>query len=98
MPEFQIVTRQEAMSSAMTGTRSQALQEYAQYIESLDPNMAGHITPSVGETVATVRRRLGSAVKASGRNIQIKRLGSEIFFWEDPPKRGGGRPRKNASA
>ena len=95
MPEFEIVTRQEAISSGTTGRRSQLLQEYTQYIESLRPDTAGRLTPSAEETVATVRRRLGSAVKASGRNIQTRRVGSEIFFWEDPPKRRGGRPRKN---
>ena len=53
--------------------------------------------PSDGETVASVRRRLGSAVKASGKNMQIKRVGAEIFFWEEPSKPRGGRPRKNAN-
>ena len=98
MPEFQIVARQEAISSSTpVGRRSQLLQEYARYIESLDAATAGRLTPSGGETVATVRRRLGSAVKASGRSIQIKRVGSEIYFWEVPPKRPSGGPRKNLS-
>ena len=34
-------------------------------------------------------------VKASGRAIQIRRVGTAIYFWEDRPKRWGGRPRKN---
>lgn len=97
MPEFELVTRQEAMSSSTTGRRSQIIEEYARYIQGLGPDTAGRLTPSADETVATVRRRLGSAVKASGRTIQIKRVGPEIYFWEDPPKRRGGRPRKNAS-
>ena len=70
MPEFEIVTRQEAISSGTTGRRSQLLEEYARYIQGLGPDTAGRLTPSADETVATVRRRLGSAVKASGRSIQ----------------------------
>ena len=97
MPEFEIVDREEAIRSSTTGRRSQELREYARYIEGLRPDTAGRLTPSSDETVATVRRRLGAAVKASGKSIQIKRVGSEIFFWEDPPKRRGGRPRKNMS-
>ena len=83
------------MSSTAPGKSSQIEQEYASYIARLRPDEAGRLTPSAGETVATVRRRLGSAVKASGRSIQIKRVGSQIYFWDDPPKRRGGRPRKN---
>ncbi len=83
------------MSSATTGKSSQIAQEYASYITRLRPDEAGRLTPSDGETVATVRRRLGSAVKASGRSMKIKRVDTEIYFWDDPPKRRGGRPRKN---
>ena len=96
MPEFEVVTLREAMlSSTPTGKRSQIALEYASYLASLRPDEAGKLTPSHGETVATVRRRLGSAVTASGRSIQIKRVGTEIYFWEAAPKRRGGRPRKN---
>ena len=48
--------------------------------------------------MATVRRRLGAAIKATGKNVQIKRVGADIYFWEEPVKRRGGRPRKNATA
>ena len=96
MPEFEVVALHEAkMSSTATGKSSRITQEYASYIARLRPDEAGRLTPLDGETVATVRRRLGSAVKASGRSIQIKRVGTQIYFWDDPPKRRGGRPRKN---
>ena len=98
MPEFEVVALREAMmSSTTTGKRAQIAQEYAGYIGRLRPDEAGRLTPSDGETVATVRRRLGSAAKASGRSIQIRRVGTDIYFWEDAPKRRGGRPRKNPS-
>ena len=97
MPEFEIVARHEAMMSSPSGTRSRIIQEYTQYIEGLGPDTAGRLTPSDGETAATLRRRLGSAVKASGKSIQIKRVGNDIYFWEDSPRRRGGRPRKNVA-
>ena len=88
MPEFEVVPIGEAMMSAnATGKRSQIAQEYAGYIGRVRANEAGRLTPSDGETVATVRRRLGSAAKASGRSIQIRRVGTDIYFWEVAPKR-----------
>ena len=72
MPEFELIPRQQAMMSSSTRSRSDAIREYSQFIEHLGREEAGKLTPSDGETVATVRRRLGSAVKASGKNVQIK--------------------------
>ena len=97
MPEFELVPRQQAIVSSSAGARSDAIREYSQFIEQLGRDEAGKLTASDGETVATVRRRLGLAVKASGKNMQIKRVGVEVFFWEEPSKRRGGRPRKNAN-
>ena len=95
MPKFEVVPRQQAMMSSSTRSRSDAIREYTQYIEQLGRDEAGKLTPSDGETIATVRRRLGSAVKASGKSIQIKRAGAEIYVWEEPPKPWVSRPRKN---
>ena len=97
MPEFEVVPLQQAIASSSTRGRTHAIWEYSQFIEQLGRDESGKLTPSDGETVATVRRRLGSAVKASGKNMQIKRVGAEIYFWEEPSKRRGGRPRKDAN-
>ena len=97
MPEFELVSREEAMMTSSNPAKSEAIQEYVERIRSLGRDEAMRLTPSEGETVATVRRRLGAAVKATGKSIRIKRLGSDVYFWEDPPKRRGGRPRKNAA-
>ena len=82
MPEFEVISRQEAKARSDTGKRSQILREYVEHVESLGTDQAGRITLSPGETVATVRRRLGAAIKATGKNVQIKRVGAEIYFWE----------------
>ena len=97
MPEFELVSREEAMTTSSRPARSEVIQEYIDRIRSLGRDEAVRLTPSEGETVATVRRRLGAAVRASGKSIRIKRQGSDLYFWEDPPKRRGGRPRKNPS-
>ena len=98
MPEFEVVPRHKAMMSSSTRSRSDAIHEYIQYIEQLRPDEAGKLTPSDGETFATVRRRLGSAVKASGKSIQIKRVVAEIYFWEEPRRTRVGRPQKNTTS
>ena len=99
MAVFELVPIQEAMAaSAAAGKRVQIAQEYASYVARLRPGEAGRLIPSAGETVATVRRRLGTAVRASGRSIKIRRVSPDIYFWDDPPKRRGGRPRKNPIA
>ena len=85
------------MMSSSTRSRSDAIQEYIQYIGQLRPDEAGKLTLSDGETFATVRRLLGSAMKASGKSIQIKRVAAEIYFWEEPGKTKVGRPRKNSA-
>ena len=96
MPQFEVVPRQEAMMASSTG-RAEILQEYVKHIERLAFDQAVRVTPSDGETVATVRRRLGAAVKASGRNIQIKRVGAETYLWEERPRSRVGRPPKSTS-
>ena len=97
MPEFELVSRQEAMARSDTGKRSQIIREYVEHVQLLGPDQAGRITLSPGETMATVRRRLGAAIKATGKNVRIRRAGADIYFWEEPGKRRGGRPRKNAT-
>ena len=95
MPEFEIVSREEALRRSNTGKRAQVLGQYIQYVESLGRDEAGRVTLCPGETMATVRRRLGAAIKTTGKSVQIKRVGMEIYFWEEPVKGRGGRPRKN---
>lgn len=80
MPAFEVLSRHEAIMRSDTGKRSQVIREYVQYIERLAQNQAGRITPSPGETMATIRRRLESAIQATGKNMQIKRTGAEICF------------------
>ena len=94
MPQFELVSREEAQArTASPGRRAQVVQEYLDYISQLQEGQSGKLQPSQGETVATVRRRLGAAVKVSGKNVTIKRTGDEIYFWvQQTPRRRGRRP------
>ena len=90
MPTFDQVSLQEAMLKTATGKTAQITQEYLGYIERLPEGQAGRLQVGEGESVATVRRRLGVAAKLSGKDIAIKRLGNEVYFWvqqEPRPRR-----------
>ncbi len=90
MPTFDQVPLQEAMLKTTTGKTAQITQEYLGYIDQLTEGQAGRLQPSEGESVASVRRRLGVAAKVSGKDITIKRLGNEVYFWvqqEPRPRR-----------
>ena len=90
MPTFNQVPLQEAMLKTATGKTAQINQEYLGYIEQLTEGQAGRLRPGESESVATVRRRLGVAAKLSGKEINIKRQGNEVYFWvqqEPRPRR-----------
>ncbi len=103
MPKFELVSVEEAMMKAATGKRAQIVNEYLSYIQQLKEGQAGRLQPAEGEKVAAVRRRLGIAAKAAGKELTIKRVGDEVYFWvksqdKGRPRRRGRRPRKADTA
>ncbi len=97
MPEFRLVSLAEAQASTATeGKRALLLREYVGYIDQLKRGQAGSLRPAAGESVAAVRRRLGRAAKAAGKNMVMKRSGDEVVFWE--ARRRPGRPKKQPTA
>ena len=97
MPIFDQVPMQEAMLKTSIGKTAQINQEYLGYIQQLSEDQAGRLQPTEDESVATVRRRLGVAAKVSGKDITIKRMGQEVYFWEQPYPRLR-RQRRQAQA
>ena len=99
LPDFKLIPASEAAAKTATGKRAQLLQEYLGYIQQLQNGQAGTLRPSVDESLSTVRRRLGKAANATGKELVIKRTGEEVIFWErasgQPGRRKPGRPRKN---
>ena len=101
MPKFDLISVEEAMMKSATGKRAQMAREYLGYVEQLKEGQAGRLQAAEGETVGAVRRRLGTAAKLAGKNLTIKRVGDEVYFWtaeEAAPRRRRGRPRKDARA
>ncbi len=103
MPKFELGFVEEAMMKSATGKRAQIMKEYLSYIQQLKEGQAGKLQAAEGEKVAAIRRRLGIAAKAAGKELAIKRVEDEIYFWvksqdKGRPRRRGRRPRKADTA
>ncbi len=103
MPKFELVSIEQAMMKSTTGKRAEVIREYLGYIQQLKEGQAGTLQPAEGEKVTAVRRRLGIAAKAAGKELAIRRLGDEIYFWvksqdKERPKQKGRKPRKADAA
>ncbi len=92
MPTFDRVPLGEAKMKTASGKRAQIIAEYVRYIEQLQEGEAGRLQAGEGETIATIRRRLGAAARQSGRNLTIRRTGDGVYFWavETRRRRRGG--------
>ena len=92
MPEFTTTTLEEAQRLTGGGKREKDLAPYLESVNGLAPGTAGKVVPADGETLSTVRRRLGDAVRRSGRDIEIRRTDHAVYFWMKEGRRRG-RPR-----
>ena len=92
MPEFTTTSVEEAMRITGGGKRQKDLAAYLESIGNLPRGSAGVVQPSAGETLSTVRRRLGDAARMSGREIEIKRTDDSVYYWLKEGRRRG-RPR-----
>lgn len=97
MPTFSIVSIGEARANSATGKRAQLLQEYIGYIQRVAPGEAGKLEAGEGETTQAIKRRLGAAAQALGKNLDSKSAGTTVYFWSSDGRRRG-RPRKNPVA
>ena len=96
MPRFDRVPLGEAKMKTASGKRAQIIAEYVRYIEQLEAGEAGRLQAGEGETIATIRRRLGAAARQSGRSLTIRRTGDGVYFWEAETRRrrrGGSRAK-----
>ena len=99
MPKLDVIPIKEARAkSASIGKRAQILQEYVGYIGQLKSGQAGRLVPGKGETVSTIRRRIGAAARQAGENLSIKRVGDEVYFWAEEPANGRRRRGRGASS
>jgi hypothetical protein len=81
MPDFEIVSVEEAQSMTIPGRRGRFLNEYAAYIKELTPGQAGKLHILEQEKPATIRRRLVVVAKALSVPLTIKRSQQDVYFW-----------------
>ena len=100
MPNFELLSKQDAQLALMTGKRAEQLKEYVGYIQERQSDQVGKLTPGDGETTAAIRRRLGAAAEILGKTLEVNRQGNEVYFWEEgdgvAPRRR--RRRRTAAA
>ena len=98
MPTFRTLSIAEARANTATGKRAALLQEYMEYIQRVGPGEAGVLEAEEGETTQAIRRRLGAAAEAMGRQLDVRRSASgAVHFWASAGRRRD-RPRKNPAA
>jgi hypothetical protein len=94
MPRFETLSLEEAKRRAAPPTP--LAQQYRQYIMSLGPDQAGHLTLASGETMRGVRVRLARAARLAGKTLTVRAIGDDLYFWPaEPVKRRRGPGRKN---
>ncbi len=94
MPTFGTLPIGEARARAATGKRAALLQEYVGYIQQVTAGEAGKLEAGEGETTQAIRRRLNTAAKALGKQLEFRRTDTTVYFWSLDGRRRG-RPRKN---
>ena len=94
MPKFNTISLAEAKRKTMPSARAKIIAEYIGYIEQTErEGSAGVIESSAGENPRTLRRRLGDAMRQTGKSLEIRKDGDKLIFWSK--KRRPGRPRKS---
>ena len=95
MPAFRTISIAEARANTATGQRAALLHEYMGYVQRVPPKEAGVLEAVEGETTQAIRRRLGAAAEALGKELVVRRAGDTVYFWASDGRRRG-RPRKQS--
>ena len=79
---------------AVLPPRRAAQAQYQEYVRGLTPDSVGQLELSPEDRSITERARLKAAAKALGRNLEIRRRGNTMVFWEtnELPKTGAKAP------
>jgi hypothetical protein len=63
--------------------------------QSIEARQSRKLSLVEGDTSAAVKRRLGTAAKLKGKQLVVKRVDDDIYFWEAETQKRRGRPRKS---
>ena len=98
MVKFERMSQTKAEMDSATGKRAEIMAEYLGYLNQLKEGEAGVLTVGGSdESPTALRRRIGKAAQAAGREIVIRRKGDAIYFWLDSGVRRRRRGRKDAA-
>ncbi len=97
MPTFEVVPLQEARLKTATGRAAQNAREYTDYIQQLEEGQAGKLQVAEDEKITTIRRRLTIAANLLGKELTVKRMGDELYFWVEPAQEEKPRQRRRRS-
>jgi hypothetical protein len=100
MPEFAIISLNEAHMRTIAGRQGRYMSEYADYIQQVPQGQAGRLRGGESENPLTIRRRLATAAQRLGIHLTIKRSGQDVYFWqeateEEQPRRKRRYTRRN---
>src|SRR5918996_1670772 len=94
MPDFAIISLQEARLRTLSGRQAQYFYQYAEYIQQLSQGKAGKLHVWEYEKPITIRRRLTVVAQMLGIPLTIKRSENDIYFWSEPLQEGQPKPRR----
>ena len=82
MARFEVMSQTKAEMDSATGKRAEIMIEYLGYLNQLKEGEAGVLTASGSdESPTALRRRIGKAAQAAGKEIVIRRKDDVIYFW-----------------
>src|SRR5919202_1462033 len=78
----------EEARRAVLPPRRATQEQYQEYVRGLTADAAGQLELGEDDRPITERARLKAAAKAVGKNLEIRRRGNTMVFWEtdEPPK------------
>jgi hypothetical protein len=91
MPDFAIVSVEDAKVQTIPVRQRTYMNEYAGYIQQLSQGKAGKLHVWENEKPTTIRRRLTVVAQMLGIPLTIKRSENDIYFWSEG--RGEAQPR-----
>ncbi len=97
MAKFEVMSQTKAELDSATGRRVEIMVEYLGYLNQLKEGEAGVLRVSGSdESPTALRRRIGKAAEAAGKEIVIRRKDDAIYFWLGSGARRRKRARKEA--
>jgi hypothetical protein len=87
MATFSTISLDEARRAVLPPRRATQAQ-YQEYVRGLTADAAGQLELGPEDRPITERARLKAAAKALGKNLEIRRRGNTMVFWEtnEPPR------------